>query len=51
MNENNNCGTEIVTCKECVYSFDEVDSQNKVHCCRHKKSMENTNTCEDGRKI
>lgn len=40
---------KVVTCKNCAYSFDEVNSETTVHCCRHKKTMNNTDTCEDGK--
>ena len=40
---------DIITCKDCAYSFDEVNSDTTVHCCKHKKSMFHGDTCEDAR--
>lgn len=42
---------EKVLCKNCVYGFDEVGDNGMTHCCRHKKSMHNEDSCEDGREI
>lgn len=42
---------DIITCEECVYSFDEVKSPDNVHCCKHKKSVFHLDTCDDARDI
>lgn len=38
-----------ITCKDCAYSFDEVNSDNTVHCCKHKKTMLYTDFCNEGK--
>lgn len=42
---------EKITCKDCVYSFDELNVKDIVHCCKHKKSMFHGDTCDDARDI
>lgn len=40
---------ETVLCKNCAYGFDEVEGNGLIHCCRHKKTMNGTDTCDDGK--
>ena len=40
-----------VLCSDCVYSFPEVEDNGRQHCCRMKKSVLNTDSCEEGSSV